>query len=137
VASERLAGNEVCDLSRRWILDPDLATMVLALERIATQRTTAAGIRWPGLFIISGYRSPALQAQVNPAAPNSLHTRCPSLAVDLRVGDAPASTTDVLVWKFLGDIWRTLGGKWGGDFRPTPDNNHFQALLVNGGPFEI
>ena len=95
----------------------------------------AAGFRWPGLSIISGYRSRFLQLEINPLAPQSLHTRCPSLAADLRVGDQPASITPVALWELLGRIWSSLGGRWGGRFSP-PDLNHFdlQALDIRGIP---
>jgi len=100
------------------------------MDGVARQRTTAAGLRWPGLWIISGNRSPKDQARVNPALPNSLHVRCPSLAADLRVGQIAASITTPAIWRFLGDLWRAMGGRWGGDFKdrlgqPTHDDNHF------------
>ena len=128
--SERIP-DDACGLSRRWILDPTLAGMLVRLDQWAAGEFSASGLRWPGLFVISGYRSPLLQADVNPLAPASLHTRCPSLAADLRVGDIPASLTGVETWAFLASHWFTLGGRWGGRFTP-PDNNHFdlQALSV-------
>ena len=46
------------------------------------------------------------------------------MAADLRVGNAPASTTDPSVWAFLGTRWEAMGGRWGGRFDP-PDWNHF------------
>ncbi len=103
--------------------------MVLALDARAAQIFSAQGLRWPGLWIISGHRSPSRQLEVNPSVPNSLHTRCPSMAVDLRVGNLPASTTAFEVWGFLGGIWKSLGGRWGGNFR-TPDPNHFEEISV-------
>ena len=108
--------------------------MLVSLEARAAAIFSAEGLRWPGIFIISGYRSQALQARVNPLVPKSLHTECPSLAVDLRVGDTPASTTAVEVWAFLGTLWKALGGRWGGDFRPEPDFNHFEKLTVVAPP---
>ena len=107
----------------------------MALEVEAARQFSAAGFRWPGIFVISGYRSPLLQLEINPSAPNSLHTRCPSLAADLRVGDFPASVTPPALWELLGRIWSSLGGRWGGRFTP-PDLNHFdvQALDVRGLP---
>jgi hypothetical protein len=80
--------------------------------------------RWQGLYVISGYRSPDLQARINPLVPDSLHTRCPSLAVDLRVGNRPASLTDVDVWEWLGAEWERRGFRFGGHFKD-PDVNHF------------
>jgi len=128
--SERI-GSDACGLSRRWSLEPVLAGMLIATERQANQIFSSEGLGWPGLFIISGYRSPSLQFRVNPLNPSSLHTRCPSLAVDLRVADTPASVTPLALWAFVGDIWKRLGGRWGGDF-PVPDPNHFSMPSISG-----
>jgi len=106
--------------------------MLVVLERAATQIFSSEGLRWPGIWIISGHRSPAEQARVNPSIENSLHTECPALAADLRVGNLPASTTPDF-WPFLGTIWKSLGGKWGGDFA-TPDVNHFAVITVTASP---
>ena len=103
--------------------------MLVDLDRRAAQELSAAGFRWPGLSIISGHRSELLQAVVNPLAPKSLHTRCPSLAADLRVGDMSASLTPFALWAKLGRIWSTMGGRWGGTFRP-PDPNHFDLFAL-------
>lgn len=122
-------GTDACSLSRRWTLSPTLARMLVALETEATRLFSAQGFRWPGIFVISGYRSPRLQARLNPLAPQSRHTFCPSMAADLRVGNLPASTTPTEFWAFLGTIWKKMGGRWGGDFTvPEPDPNHFEAL---------
>ena len=131
--SSSRVGSDACGLSRRWVLDFTLAGMLIQLDQVAAREISAAGFRWPGLFVISGHRSQSLQALVNPLAPRSLHTRCPSLAADLRVGDLPASVTPPALWAQLGRIWGTLGGRWGGHF-PTPDLNHFdlKALDVGG-----
>ncbi len=131
-SSERIE-TDSCGLSRRWTLEPALADMLVPLDEWARRDFSAQGLRWPGLFIISGYRSPLLQAEVNPLAPASLHTRCPSLAVDLRVADIPATLTPTEVWAFLGIRWSGLGGRWGGLFTP-PDDNHFdvKALDIRG-----
>jgi len=111
-------------------LEPRLAEMLVLMDGVAGQRFAAAGFRWPGLRIISGNRSPKDQARVNPAIPNSLHVRCPSLAADLRVGQVAPSITPEQVWSFLGDMWKLMGGRWGGDFKDrlgqlTHDDNHF------------
>jgi len=108
--------------------------MLVRLESRAAAIFSAEGLRWPGVFVISGHRSTARQIEINPAVPGSLHTECPSLAADLRVGDTPASTTATEVWAFLGSIWKALGGRWGGDFRPKPDFNHFEATTVRAPP---
>ena len=104
--------------------------MLVALDRRAAETVSSQGFRWPGLSIISGYRSPFLQLEINPTAPNSLHTVCPSLAADLRVGDFPASVTPPALWELLGRIWSSLGGRWGGRFAP-PDLNHFDLKALD------
>ena len=124
-------GRDACGLSRQWRISFALAGMLVALDTRAAQIFSAQGLRWPGLWIISGYRSPTLQAQVNPRQPASRHRECPALAADLRVGDFPASTTPEY-WRLLGTLWKAQGGRWGGDF-PTPDLNHFEVLTVSGG----
>lgn len=65
--------------------------------------------------------------ELNPSEPpatQSLHLECPSLAVDVRVGNQPASLTDPTVWAFVGLEAEALGLRWGGRFDP-PDWNHF------------
>jgi len=124
-------GSDACRLSRRWRISPRLADMLVALEARAAQVFSSQGLRWPGVWIISGHRSPRLQASVNPDAPDSLHVRCPAMAADLRVGNLAASTTPDF-WPFLGTIWKAMGGRWGGDFKPKPDVNHFEALGITG-----
>ena len=111
-------------LSRRWAIEPALAADVIALDEGLARSFSAEGFRWPGLYIISGHRSPQLQDQLNPSAPNSRHILCPALAVDLRVGDIPASLTDPVIWAKLGRAWQRMGHRWGGVFTP-PDFNHF------------
>lgn len=115
---------EACRLSRRWRISPIFAGLLVALDRAVREIFSTERLRFPGLYIISGYRSPRLQARVNPSAPGSLHTRCPSLAVDMRVGDLPASVTPPELWSVVGNTWKALGGRWGGDFA-APDLNHF------------
>ena len=125
-------GNDSCDLSRRWILEPDLARLLIRLDETAASRFSAEGLRWAHLWIISGHRSQAQQRDVNPVNPNSAHRRCPSMAADLRVGGVAASATPVEIWRFLGQIWKSFGGTWGGDFASgfagggAPDVNHFE-----------
>jgi len=77
---------------------------------------------WPGLYIISGFRTPARNAEVD-GAPRSLHMACPSRAADLRVGTVEGVSSEA-VWAILGGMWRLMGGRWGGNFRD-PDLNHF------------
>ena len=95
--------------------------MLVALEAQAYERFAATGIRWAGLYIISGYRSPRRQAVINPAVQKSCHTVCPSLAADLRVGPV-AGFDSPEIWAVLGGMWEMMGGRWGGRF---DDPNHF------------
>jgi len=124
--SERIGSADVCGLSRRWLLEPTLAQIILDAEVVAERSMASQGIRWPGLYIISGHRSRTQQAEANPLHPFSLHRRCPSLAGDLRVGDVPATLTPFETWNFIGQIFKHFGARWGGDFTSTtPDLNHF------------
>jgi len=92
------------------------------LVRLGEQAALEFGRYWPGLYIISGYRTAAHNAHVG-GAPGSFHLVCPSLAADLRVGNVQGLGTDE-IWAILGGMWRLMGGKWGGTFR-SPDPNHF------------
>lgn len=121
--SERI-GDDCVGLSNRWILDPKLAQDLVSLNLWAQATYAAEGFRWQGLYIISGHRSPSVQAVINPSVPRSLHTHCPSLAADLRVANVPASLTSDQVWLALGLQWEVMGNRWGGKFG-TPDPNHF------------
>jgi len=85
---------------------------------------------WPGLYIISGARTPAQNSAVN-GAQDSRHLQCPSSAADLRVGTV-SGLPDGEVWAILGGWWRLHGGRWGGSFSwegsplPNPKEwNHF------------
>lgn len=101
--------------------------MLYTLEAWARENLSSQGLRWPGLYIISGARSrpvPGAWDPTAPAATASLHLECPSLAADLRVGGTPATLTPPSVWGALGSAWERLGGRWGGRFDP-PDWNHF------------
>jgi len=116
-------GNDACDLSRRWTLDPDFAARLVKLDAILAEKFGPVGLGWPGLYVLSGFRSKSLQSEVNPSAPNSWHTRCPALAADLQVGTFPASQTPLEFWAVIGNLWKlnNLGGRWGGDFStPSP-----------------
>jgi len=135
-----------CGMVRRWALSPLLASMLVDLDgwacRTFDQELKRAGLsapwfRWPGLFIVSGYRrEPVVSAfqPTLPAAKKSRHRRLPSLAADLRVGHVKATQTPIEVWTFLGLHWERQGGRWGGNFRK-PDPNHFDIdpLLVGEG----
>jgi len=125
-------GDDACVLARRWTLDPTLSAMLVSLEGWARVEIAKSGLRWPGINIISGYRSSARQADLNPDAPNSLHTRCPSLAADLSVGSIAVGSD--AIWELLGGRWKWMGGRWGGNFSftgSTPgmvnrrEQNHF------------
>lgn len=126
---------DACEISERWLVDPTLMMMIVALDAWADQGFRDPRIpwlAWPGLYILSGYRTASQQADVNPDVPNSLHRRCPSLAVDLRVGNVYGLSSNA-IWELLGGRWKAMGGRWGGDFDPGKDitgvnrreQNHF------------
>jgi len=124
---ERING-DACGLARRWGLDPTLAEMLVELAAISGETFSRERFRWPGLVIISGYRSQREQTRVNPFSKSSHHRCCPSLAADLRVGDLPADDLPFSIWKEIGFTWELLGGKWGGavgEFSADVDPNHF------------
>lgn len=121
--------SDACSLARRWLLAPVLAEGLVRLERLAEERFTAAGTRWPGLWIVSGQRTRAHQASLNPLVKDSLHTRCPSLAADLRVGSLAGHSSEELL-SFAGSLWMVLGFRWGGAFRDFPNPAHFDVGRV-------
>ena len=137
MSRSNVIGTDPCVLQRRFTISPALAQMLVVLSERVGARVSSQGIRWPGLTIISGHRPQGLQDRLNPSASNSFHTRCPALAVDLRFGDAPATTTPRLIWEMIGEQWMQLGGRWGGTFEPQPgsiwfperDLNHFDLPL--------
>jgi len=120
--------DDPCIESAFWKISPELAAMLVELNNWAAIHFSNIGLTWPGLWIISGQRSRAQQRVVNPDAPDSLHTACPGEAVDLRLGNLPASMTTAEIWRWLGARWMIMGGRWGGRFQP-PDNNHFDRGL--------
>ena len=127
--TERVGVDSV-GLQRRWRISYDVACGLVRTE-LALQLefgVAARGLRWPGLFVVSGHRSRPVESELNPgepAATRSLHLRCPALAVDLRVGNVPASGTPRALWELVAVNWKQItGGRWGGDFDP-PDPNHF------------
>jgi len=101
-----------------------MAKALVETETVATRFFSAQGARWPGISIISGHRSKEQQAEANPRNPASHHRCCPSLAVDIRVGDLPASLTPPQFFEFVANGLSVYDIKWGGDF---PDE--FLALL--------
>lgn len=76
------------------------------------------------------YRDPrlaVLNAQAGKGIVKSLHTQ--RLAVDLNLfkdGMYMAKSED---YAELGQYWKTLDplNRWGGDFKPVPDGNHFSS----------
>jgi len=119
-------GRDSCRLADRWGLDPGLADMVVRLadwwESIETGIQIRGFKRMPPLYIFSGFRTEAHNASVG-GVPGSFHTACPSLAVDLRVGNV-AGLPDDEVMAILGGMWRRMGGRWGGTFAD-PSPKHF------------
>lgn len=80
------------------------------------------------------YRDPrlaALNAAEGRGITNSLHSM--RLAVDFNLFIAGNYVVQSELYKPLGDYWKTLDpeNRWGGDFRPKPDGNHFS--MMHGG----
>jgi hypothetical protein len=80
------------------------------------------------LTLSEAYRTPEqaeLNAKSGKGIANSLHTQ--RLAVDLNLfrGDRWLQFSEQ--HRPLGDYWKTLHplNRWGGDFRPRPDGNHY------------
>jgi len=92
------------------------------LVRLDEQASREFGRYWPGLYIISGFRTPQHNAEVG-GVEGSFHTACPALAADLRVGNVAGVGSDEVL-AILGGMWRLMGGRWGGAFRE-PSPAHF------------
>ena len=80
------------------------------------------------------YRDPrlsALNAAQGKGIANSLHSR--RLAVDFNLFKDSLYLPKSEDYKPLGDFWKTLHplNRWGGDFRPMADGNHFS--MEDGG----
>lgn len=114
-----------CTTALRWKISLDLA---YRLDELQGWGFDNLGLLFPGLYIISGFRSSDEQLLVNPFAPLSQHTVCPALAVDVRVGTVPASLTEPQTFSALGLAWEGFGGRWGGRFAD-PDPNHFGSAI--------
>lgn len=76
------------------------------------------------------YRDPrlaALNASEGKGIKNSLHTR--RLAVDFNLFKESVYLAKSEAYKPLGDYWKSLEprNRWGGDFKPVPDGNHFSC----------
>jgi len=109
-----------CGVPNHWKLDPFLWRMLSRMDEWASTEFGTVEIPYPGLWILSGHRTPEENDQVG-GAPDSRHLHCPSQAVDLRFGSV-ATGLDHAIWAWFGAKWKLLGGRWGGDFG---DDNHF------------
>lgn len=87
------------------------------------------GVREEGipLMVISGRRSPLINNEAG-GAEKSLHLR--GLAFDVQVEGLTRDQLHPYFWRWLGEWWESLGGRWGGRFS-APDVNHFDVGVVN------
>lgn len=129
-------GRDACRLAEWWGISFELAVDLVAMDTWAEKELRGGLVRWPGLYIISGFRTHSQQSRLNPDAPNSLHTLCPAEAADLMVGQL-RDIQSVDLWALLGGWWKWNGDRWGGDFRwegsplPNPkEANHFDRGLA-------
>jgi len=125
-------GRDPCRLAQRWGLSIGMANRLVDLEEFGRTHFQVPGRSfWPGLRIISGFRTPEENAAAG-GVPNSKHLDCPTLVADLRVGGV-AGVEAGEIWSILGGRWKLWGGTWGGDFGwegspfPNPREwNHFE-----------
>jgi hypothetical protein len=87
------------------------------------------GVRAEGipLIVISGRRNANVNAELG-GAETSLHLR--GLAFDVQVIGYTRDELHPYFWQWLGAWWESLGGRWGGRFRPA-DVNHFDTGVVS------
>lgn len=84
------------------------------------------------LTLGEAYRTPeqaAINAKKGIGIKNSLRTS--RLAIDLNLFINGKYSPDSADYRPLGEYWESLGGAWGGNFKPTPDGGHFS--LSHGG----
>lgn len=113
--------------------------MTLSEKQIVFTMNIGKLIEWAyangyGLTFGDAYRDPrlaALNAQQGKGIVNSLHSR--RLAVDFNLFKGGLYQPRSELYAPLGEYWKSLdpANCWGGDFRPTPDGNHF--ALSDGG----
>lgn len=125
---------DACSLAGRWVLDPRLAELVVEMVRRTQEKFTSEGLRWPDVYIISGYRTEESQSSIYDTDPTlgqipsrSCHTVCPALAVDLRLGNIEWPPDSVVpgewgAYAIMGGIWELMGGRWGGRFSQEKDS---------------
>lgn len=102
---------DACDLARKWIITPDLATRLLDM---------AGRLEFP-VQIISGWRSKDVQEDLirtGKGAPDevSTHRSCPATGADLW---PIIAVTDVVKAR-LGEAAFSAGLRWGGGSPPDP-----------------
>lgn len=81
------------------------------------------------VVVTSARRSVKRQLQLKPAA--GLYKADPATsrhvqgrAFDLAIAGFAWQEVPIRYWRWLGDVWKGVGGRWGGDFR-RPDVIHF------------
>lgn len=96
--------------------------------KLIAQLIEFAYLRGFELTFGDAYRDPRLamlNAQEGKGIAKSLHTQ--RLAIDFNLFKDGSYTPKSEDYKELGDYWKTLHPlcRWGGDFKPVPDGNHF------------
>lgn len=114
--------SDPCELSREWITDVRVTTLLLVLISLMKRDPRLQGIYW-GLKIISGFRTLAeqeeLRRQGRPTADpdKSTHLSCPATGVDLRLEehmDPENDLGDRSLWLAIGELAEAIGLRWGG-----------------------
>lgn len=100
----------LCDISSRWLVEPDVMAMVLEAAAQFTRQTGR------DVFIISGYRTKAAQDRLRKAGrptasdQSSTHRSCLATGVDVDLGFGVSNASKVL-W---GTAAVFAGLRWGG-----------------------
>jgi uncharacterized protein YcbK (DUF882 family) len=109
--------------------DTRLATLDAAGREAARWLVAYARAYGIPVVVTSARRTAAEQAALTPA--RGLYKASPNAsrhvsgrAFDLGISGYQWDEIDPAYWRWLGSVWKSLGGRWGGDFQ-RPDPIHF------------